>query len=355
MQFIKLSAITITISLFLMACNSSQPDETVDLNVNPEDGTEIVTEADDDYWARDNFDLQRVGEVLEEADNAEELEYLINRDDGINNLDLNGDGYVDYISVAEYEDRDTGARGFSLFDRFGVDDIQEIATIIFDRDRPDQRGARIYLDGNDQIYGDDYFYERNWLDKSLDIANYIFSDRRDDNYYESPYYYDNYPDNYTTYRVVETPVYRTRVTRLYPEPVFVKTQVNPAMTKIKIKSPYHGKSIDKIYAKFAKPTKEQKEFIKNKPEKPKFDKIKDDKFKEKNDISEKDFDKLGKDKKDKPAKDNKPEKLKEKKDKPGKLERNDSGKKESKKADKDDNGGKSKGGGKDKGKDKGKP
>jgi hypothetical protein len=349
----------------MMACNSSQPKEIVDTEPYPPNDnseTDIAYETEGDYWARDNFDLQRTGEILETVKNPEELEYYINKDDGINNLDLNGDGYVDYVSVEEYEDPDSGARGFSLFDRFGVNDIQEIATIIFDRDQPDQRGARVYLDGNDQIYGDDYYYERNWLDKVLDIANYVFGDRREDNYYRSPYYYDNYPDNYTVYHVVETPVYRTRVTRLYPEPIFVRTKVNPKIKKIKLKSPYYGRSYNKVYAKFAKPSKQQKEFFKNNYKSRKFDKVKYDDFSKKDEKQDKrskdfdkyekrseDFDKSDKDKNGKSDKEYKPNKIKENKDKPNKTER-DKGKNDFKKAEKSKNTGKSDKGGKDNGK-----
>ena len=268
MRFIKLSATIFAISLFLMACNSSQTDEVADTSAYPNDAT--VTEPvsnGSDYFVRENLDLQRVGSLLERADNAEEFEDLLNSEDGVNNLDLNGDGYADYISVSEFEDRDDNERGLSLFSRFGPDIIQEIATIIFDRAGLDSPGARILLTGNEQIYGDDNYYETNRLDRSLGIVNWLFSDR--DDYYRSPYYYENYPDDYATYQVVETPVYRTRIEQIYPAPVFIQT-ANPTITQIKIKSPYHGKSVSKIYSKLAKPTKEQKEFRKNNPNKPEF-------------------------------------------------------------------------------------
>ena len=145
--------------------------------------------------------------------------------------------------------------------------------MIFGRDRPDRRGATLYVRGNEQIYGDNYDYEGNWLDKSLSIAKWAFGDR--DNYYRSAYYHDNYPDNYDKYRAIRTPLYRERI---------IKYQVNPAMTKIttptmkiKIKSRYPGRSYRRVYAKMAKPTKEQLVFYKNKPSKPDFVNRKKDK------------------------------------------------------------------------------
>ena len=200
MSFIKLSLAIIAISVFAAACNTAGTDDisysNPDLNVAAEND---LASGEESYLARENLDLRAVGRLLEKADDAEEFEYLLNSDDnGVNNLDLNGDGYTDYISVAEYEDRDTNQRGFTLFDRFGADEIQEIARIIFDRDSFDNRGARVLLTGNEQLYGDDYYYETNWQDRSLAIADWAFNDRN--NYYQSPYYYDNYPENYEVYQ-----------------------------------------------------------------------------------------------------------------------------------------------------------
>ena len=228
-------------------------------NVDPH----IQPAMDGEYWAKDNLDLQRVGTLLERSRTPQEFETYLNEDDGINNLDLNGDGYVDYISVDEFQDRDDYDRGLSLYTRFGPDQIQEIATLLFHRDDPRSPGARIFLRGNEQIYGDNSYYETNWLDRSLAIANVLFTPR--DEYYRSPYYYDNYPSNYAVYEAVETPVYRARVQQLYPQPVFVLTTTPPKFT---INSPYNGKRMDKIYAKLAKPTREQIEFRANNPGRP---------------------------------------------------------------------------------------
>jgi hypothetical protein len=260
MKFFKLSLITFIIAAFLTACGLNQP-ETVSTDQDP-----TVGEIAANTWARENLDLQAVGALLEKADDAEEFEHLLNSEEGVNNLDLNGDGYVDYISVREFDDRYDDQRGFSLFSMFGPDLIQEIAQIIFYRDRSDYPGSRVLLVGNDQIYGDDYYYETNWLDRSVPIASWIFTDR--DSVYRSPYYYDYYPDYYEAYEVVETPVYVTRIQQYYHEPVFVRTAQPVYITNIKIKSPNKGKSWDKIYARLAKPNREQAEFKKNNPNKP---------------------------------------------------------------------------------------
>lgn len=317
MRINKLYLPIVAITLFIAGCNSTQTDDIGSTNPYPNDvANGEVAASENTYWAKDNLDLQRVGNLLEKADDAEEFEYLLNSDDGINNLDLNGDGYADYISVSEYDDlNDDNQRGFTLFDRFGPNEIQEIASVFLNRDNYNDPGARILLRGNDQIYGDNNYYETNWLDKSLAIASYAFGKR--DNTYESPYYYNNYPDYYENYRVVETPVYRQRIQEYYPEPIFIQTN-DPTITNIRIRSKYQDKTINNIYARLAKPTREQIDFRKNNPNRPEFveykrEKIKDipQKFKEVRERNRNDFEKRGKGK----------DKDFEVKNKPNKVER----------------------------------
>jgi len=210
MKFFKLSLMIFIITAFFTACNMDRQNTA---STHPGGAAEAV--------ARENLDLQAIGSLLEKADDAEEFEHLLNSENGVDNLDLNGDGYADYISVREFDDRDDNQRGFSLFSMFGPDSIQEIAQVIFYRDRNDYPGSRVLLIGNDQIYGDDYYYETNWLDRSVPISTWAFTDR--DQYYRSPYYYGYYPDYYETYEVVETPAYVTRIRQYNYQPVFVRT------------------------------------------------------------------------------------------------------------------------------------
>lgn len=263
MKIYKILITLFAVSFFLLSCSSDETQQPV-ATVNPYPQDPAYTEAEgDEYWAKDNFDLQRAGNLLERSESPEQFERYLNEPDGINNLDLNGDGYADYISVEEYEDRDSNTRGLSLFSRFGPNLIQEIATILLYRDGPNYPGARFLLNGNDQLYGDNYYYETNWLDRSLPMVSYLFGNRNQ--YYESPYYYDNYPDWYQPYDIVETPSYRTRIERLYPQPVFVYTTAPTFIEKIKIKSPNNGLHLGQIHAKLVKPNKAQEEFIKGNP------------------------------------------------------------------------------------------
>src|SRR5215213_1565312 len=237
MKVFKLSLVFFIAALFITSCNRNLTSQSYD-DYQIGAGEAGLGYDNDNRWARENLDLQAVGELLQRSDDAEEFEYLLNSEEGVNNLDLNGDGYADYISVREFDDRYDDERGFSLFSMFGPDQIQEICTIIFDRDRYNDGyndgyypGARVLLTGNEQIYGDNYYYESNWLDRPLPIVSWLFTDRSD--YYRSPYYYENYPEYYQPYPVVETTVYRTRIDNYYPAPVFVQT-AKPSIREIRI-------------------------------------------------------------------------------------------------------------------------
>lgn len=262
--------------MLLAGCGQEQtsPNSVVSTNANVDansNTTALVEPTPDlsEYWARDNFDLKRAGTLLERSNSPQEFERYLNEPDGINNLDLNGDGYADYISVQEFGGDDDLERGLSLFARYGPDLIQNIATVFFYRDEPRYPGARVMFRGDERMYGDDIYYETNWLDRSLGVVNALFGDR---DYYRSPYYYDNYPDYYDPYFVVETPIYRTRISERYPQPVFAYTTRPVFYEKIKIKSPNNGLHLGQIKARFARPTKEQEAWYRDNPGRPPFGK-----------------------------------------------------------------------------------
>lgn len=253
-------------ALFLAGCTKSDVADQIYNQQNQPYEIGRVEEGfleDDELIGRESLDLQALGALMEKANNAEDFEYLLNSDEGINNLDLNDDGYADYISVREFGDDYDDERGFSLFSMFGPELIQEIAQIIFDRDRYNDGdnngyypGSRVLIRGNDYLYGDDYYYETNWNDRRVPIVDWVFSDR--DNYYQSPYYYQNYPSYYEPYTIVETPVYQTRIEQYYYSPVFVQT-AQPTFTEIKVKSPYRDVSLSQAYMKLPKPERAQRQ------------------------------------------------------------------------------------------------
>lgn len=262
MKRIFILAAIIAAVTFWTTCNHNQTQTQQEQPLVTSTGQTIPP--DDLYWAKNNFDLQRVGDIVRRSHSPEEFERYLNRPGGINNLDLNGDGYVDYISVREYNDlNDPHCRGLSLYTQYGPDQIQDIGDVLFYRDEAQYPGARMLLRGDPRMYGDNFYYQTNWLDQSLQLVSYLFGGNRD--VYSTPYYYDNYPTWYETYDVVETPVYQRRVVELYPQPVVVYTTQPEFIDKIDIRSPVDGRYYSQARAMFVKPAREQEEFIKQNP------------------------------------------------------------------------------------------
>src|SRR5689334_25152032 len=76
----------------------------------------------------DNFSLQGALEMFKKASSPEEFEKLINeKDNGVNNLDLNEDGETDYIRVIDKSEKD--AHAFILQVPVSTSESQDIAVI----------------------------------------------------------------------------------------------------------------------------------------------------------------------------------------------------------------------------------
>ncbi|MEQ1761732.1 MAG: hypothetical protein ABL984_01170 [Pyrinomonadaceae bacterium] len=69
--------------------------------------------------------------------------------------------------------------------------------------------------------------------------------------------------------MIDTPYYRTRIERLWLEPIFVYTSAPPIYyERIKIKSPNNGLHLGQIYGRPMKPTKAQIDFRRGNAGKP---------------------------------------------------------------------------------------
>lgn len=102
----------------------------------------------------DGLDLYAVAELFKDSENLEEFERALNDPElGINNLDLDGDGYVDYIRVVEQAVNDI--RIVILQVALGHDEFQDVATIEVERTGINHYNVQIR--GNEVIYGVDYY------------------------------------------------------------------------------------------------------------------------------------------------------------------------------------------------------
>jgi len=129
----------------------------------------------------DDLNLQALGEMVKSSQNAEDLENKLNQPNSINNLDLDGNGSVDYINVTEYGQ--DASRGFSFTVDLGNGQKQEIATIEMQKGQGDQ--AIMNINGNQNLYGNNGYYSSSYLMRDLLIWHYL--------YQPHPYYASSKP------------------------------------------------------------------------------------------------------------------------------------------------------------------
>jgi len=104
----------------------------------------------------DNFSLQGALDMFKKAGSPEELEKLINaQDNGVNNLDLNGDGQTDYIKVIAKRQGDTHV--FILQDIVSGTESQDIAVI--ELAKTGDANAVVQIVGDEDIFGDSTIVE----------------------------------------------------------------------------------------------------------------------------------------------------------------------------------------------------
>lgn len=202
----------------------------------------------------DNLDLQGLGELVKTSRTAQEIESKLNSDGSINNLDLNGDGSVDYIKVTEYGEGNN--KGFSFTVDLPNNETQEVATIQIARG---DGGAQMNIQGNQQLYGSNNNYQSHYSLGDLMIMNYLFTYHRP---YYSPYHYGYYPRSYHSYRSVPMNSYRSRVSTTTRTSTITRT-TRPSQTASKITSPNANKVSSAVSARsksFAAPTRSQKSF-----------------------------------------------------------------------------------------------
>lgn len=106
--------------------------------------------------AGEDFDLNAVMEVLENAEDLADFEKKINdKDNQINNLDLNNDEEIDVVKVVEIDESNT--RLIVLRAVIGENDFQDIATI--EIEKHGEKEISLQVIGDPDIYGSDYIVE----------------------------------------------------------------------------------------------------------------------------------------------------------------------------------------------------
>ena len=129
-----------------------------------------------------DLDLQAVAIAFAEARTLEEFEWFLNDyTRQISNLDLNRDGYVDYLRVVEQIY--SGTHLIIIQDVYAMNACQDVATIVVEN--------TYYT----QIVGDPYFYGTNYIIEPKFVSRPAIYSQWGANYksWNSPYYWNHYP------------------------------------------------------------------------------------------------------------------------------------------------------------------
>jgi len=107
----------------------------------------------------DNLNLYAVMKLFQESETLEGFEKNLNNESSrINNLDLNGDNLIDYITVTDYPDGDDHT--IVLRVPLGRKDFQDVA--VFTVQRFNNGSVQIQLIGDETLYGKNYIIEPNY-------------------------------------------------------------------------------------------------------------------------------------------------------------------------------------------------
>jgi hypothetical protein len=194
--------------------------------VSAQENVTIVTQSSQ---IAEGLDLNAVAEIFKDSENLEEFERTLNDPElGINNLDLDGDGYVDYIRVVEHVENDIHI--IILQVALGEDEFQDVATIEVERTGDDNYNLQVR--GNEVIYGVDYYIAPAYVHVHdiyrWSIIPWIY--RPMYHPYYSGFYFGYYPVWWRPYRPVVIHVYHDRTERYRRRATFEYTRDGRAET-----------------------------------------------------------------------------------------------------------------------------
>jgi len=118
--------------------------------------TQASAQEDSTGLPGDNFSLQGALEMFKQSSSVEDFEKRINTEsNNVNNLDLNGDGEIDYIKVIDKADKDVHA--FVLQVAVSETENQDIAVIELEKTGDTTAVAQIV--GDEEIFGEQTIVE----------------------------------------------------------------------------------------------------------------------------------------------------------------------------------------------------
>jgi hypothetical protein len=197
------------------------------------------------------LDLTALGELMKKTKDAKTLEEELNKEGSINNVDLDGDGKVDYLKVTEYGSGNE--RGLSITDEVKKGETQEIATVQINKTNEQQ--GEVNVQGNQDIYGQQANYHSSFTFTDFLIMSYLFSPHP---YYMSPWGFGYYPGYYRPMYVMPYGAYHSRMQTMTSTTTMTRTNAAPSSH---LTSPNAGKTSATAVSRSAKsPTNSAKSF-----------------------------------------------------------------------------------------------
>ena len=149
----------------------------------------------------ENLDLKTVATLFGQAKDLEQFEQMLNNpDSAFSNLDLNGDGEVDYLRVIETAEQN---RHLVVIQAVLAKDIyQDVASIFVEKDAQDQ--VTVQVVGDEYIYGADYIIEPVYI-----YRPYIYDWFWGGSWvaWHSPYYWGYWPTWWHPYHCIDPFLY----------------------------------------------------------------------------------------------------------------------------------------------------
>lgn len=150
----------------------------------------------------ENLDLKMVATLFGQAKDLEQFETMLNNpDSAFSNLDLNGDGQVDYLRVIETAN---ATQHLVVIQAVLAKDIyQDVASIYVEKD-PDTESVTVQVIGDEYIYGTNYIIEPVYIYRPY-IYDWFWGP--DWICWHSPYYWDYWPGWWHPYYCVTPYIY----------------------------------------------------------------------------------------------------------------------------------------------------
>jgi hypothetical protein len=153
----------------------------------------------------DNLDLEAIASAFGEAEDLEDFEKQLNDPDAqLTNLDLNGDGEVDYLRVMETVEDETHVVAVQAV--LAEDQYQDVATIEVEKD--DSGEPQVQVVGDVYLYGPHYYCSPVYVRPPPLLVIFWGPIYRP---WRSPWYWGYYPPYYHPWRPYPVHTYRTNV------------------------------------------------------------------------------------------------------------------------------------------------